>query len=94
MTENNLGLVNNTAEIAEAYNELGIADSNSTPGNRVQGENDMGVADVIISIKTGEIILYSSLIGFAIVALGVVVIFLQNKKMKMMQNKRKIDKIS
>ena len=56
MTENNLGLVNNTAEIAEAYNELGIADSNSTPGNRVQGENDMGVADVIISIKTGEIV--------------------------------------
>ena len=93
MTENNLGLVNNTAEIAEAYNELGIADSNSTPGNRVQGENDMGVADVIISIKTGEIVLYSSLIGFVIVALGVVVIFLQNKKMKMVQNKRKIDKI-
>ena len=94
MTENNVGLVNNTAEIADCYNELGLADSNSTPANKSQGENDMGVADVIISIKTGEIILYSSLIGFAIVALGVTIIVLQNKKMKAVQNKRKIDKIS
>ena len=94
MTENNTGRVNNTAEIADSYNELGLADSNSTPANKVQGENDMGVADVIISIKTGEIILYSSLIGFVIVVLGATVIVLQNKKMKVEQNKRKIDKIS
>ena len=94
MTENNTGLVNNTAEIADSYNELGLADSNSTQANKVQGENDMGVADVIISIKTGEIILYSSLIGFVIVVLGATVIVLQNKKMKVEQNKRKIDKIS
>ena len=40
MTENNTGLINNTAEIAESYNELGIADSKSTPGNRVKGESD------------------------------------------------------
>lgn len=63
MTENNTGLVNNTAEIAEAYNELGLADSNSTPGNKTQGENDMSSADVIISIKTGEIIFYTTLIA-------------------------------
>lgn len=62
MTENNTGLVNNTAEIAEAYNELGLADSNSTPGNKTQGENDMSSADVIISIKTGEKIFYITLI--------------------------------
>ena len=94
MTENNVGLVNNTAEIADSYNELGLADSNSTPANKVQGENDMGVANVIIGIKTGEIILYSSLIGFVIVILGATIIVLQNKKMKAEQNKRKIDKIS
>ena len=63
MTENNTGLVNNTAEIAEAYNELGLADSNSTPGNKTQGENDMSSADVIISIKTGEKIFYITLIA-------------------------------
>ena len=63
MTENNTGLVNNTAEIAEAYNELGLADSNSTPGNKTQGENDMSSADVIISIKTGEIVFYTTIIA-------------------------------
>ena len=94
MTENNVGRVNNTAEIAESYNELGIADSNSTPGNRVQGENDTGAADVIISIKTGGIVLFTSMIGVAIVLLGAVVIFFQNKKMKISQNTRKIDKVS
>ena len=53
MTENNTGRTNNTAEIAEDYNELGIKDQNSTPKNKIQGENDMGSADIIISIKTG-----------------------------------------
>ena len=48
MTENNTGLINNTAEIAESYNELGIADSKSTPGNRVNGESDYGSADAIL----------------------------------------------
>ena len=56
MTENNTGLVNNTAEIAESYNELGLTDVNSTEGNKVDGENDMSSADVIISIKTGEVV--------------------------------------
>ena len=55
MTEDNTGRINNTAEIAEQYNDLGFEDTNSTPGNKAQGENDMGVADVIISIKTGAI---------------------------------------
>ena len=46
----------NNAEIYEAYNDLGLNDSNSTPGNNANGENDMGSADVIISIRTGGVI--------------------------------------
>ncbi len=57
MTENNTGLINNTAEIAEAYNEQGIKDRDSIPGNKVKEEDDMGSADVILSIKTGEIVM-------------------------------------
>lgn len=41
MTENNTGLVNNTVEIVESYNEQGLKDSDSTEGNRAKGEDDM-----------------------------------------------------
>ncbi len=71
MTENNVGLINNTAEIDESYNELGLADSNSTPGNRVSGENDMGSADVLLGIRTGGAVYIG--IAIAVVAvLGVI----------------------
>ena len=67
MTENNTGLVNNTAEIVEDYNELGLEDSNSTPGNKVKDENDYSSADVLLSIRTGAaatyIVLIISIIG-------------------------------
>ena len=53
MTNENTGVVNNRAEIAEAYNEYGISDINSTPNNNMPGENDLGSADVIIGISTG-----------------------------------------
>lgn len=58
MTESNTGLINNTAEIAAAYNARGTQDIDSTPANRVNGEDDMGAADVIISVKTGAAISY------------------------------------
>ena len=62
MTENNTGLVNNTAEIAESYNEQGLKDINSTAGNNIKGENDQGSADLILSIKTGEVVTYIALV--------------------------------
>ena len=43
-------------EIVNSYNELGLTDINSTEGNKVKGENDMSSADVIISIKTGQVV--------------------------------------
>ena len=81
MTENNVGLVNNTAEIDEAYNELGLMDSNSTPGNRTAGENDMGFADVLLGIKTGGAIYVGGTIAIIIV-LGVVAYIIIRKRNK------------
>ena len=71
MTENNTGLVNNTAEIVESYNEQGLKDSDSTEGNRAKGEDDMGSADLILSIKTGQVVATVLVILSTIVIIGV-----------------------
>ena len=63
--ENNLGLKTNTAEISEDYNEKGAPDIDSTPDNKVPGEDDIDDAEVILSISTGRAKMYLSL-GFVI----------------------------
>lgn len=70
MTETNTGVVNNSAEIAKAYNAAGIADKDSTPGNKVQSEDDYASSDTIISVKTGETLIYmSAIIVIAIIGI-------------------------
>ena len=69
MGEDNL-VTRNYAEIYEAYNDLGLADGNSTPGNRANGENDMGSADVIISIRTGGVVYMSIGIVLAVMVVA------------------------
>lgn len=78
MTENNTGLTLNTAEIAEDYNELGLKDSNSTPANKAEGENDMSSAEIMISISTGGIVSIS--IVMIILAISGVVAFVIIKR--------------
>lgn len=63
MTENNTGLVNNTAEIVESYNELGLKDDKS---------NNKASADLILSIKTGQIATTITLILLTITVIGVI----------------------
>ena len=75
MTSENTGPVSNLAEIYEAYNIYGVTDDNSIPANKAQGENDLGKADVIITVKTGEIFINSSLIITSIL-LGSVAVFI------------------
>lgn len=79
MTEENTGLVNNKAEIAESYNEAGILDVDSTAGNKAQGEDDMGSADVIIGVKTGAMITYVGLTISIIALIGVCAYFVNKK---------------
>lgn len=71
MTESNTGLIGNTAEIAEAYNTRGTVDKDSTPGNRVRGEDDMGQADLIIGVKTGAVISYIMITLSIIIVIGI-----------------------
>ena len=52
MTENNTGLIHNSVEIADAENDKGIADIDSTPGNKL-AEDDLSYADSIVGISTG-----------------------------------------
>ena len=76
MTESNTGLVNNTAEISEAYNNLGIDDVDSIPGNKQKSEDDMGSCNCIISVKTGVAITYITLTLsiIAVMAVGTYII--------------------
>lgn len=84
MTEENTGIVSNTAEIASDYNIYGVSDDNSTPANKAQNEDDMSTADLIISVGTGEALIYISAIIVSIIlasAIGIIVYkrLLENK---------------
>lgn len=79
MTNDNTGVVNNRAEVAEAYNEYGVADVNSTPNNKMSGENDMGSADVIIAVSTGGTIIAYVILAIINTALIIIAIRLMIK---------------
>lgn len=79
MTENNVGLSNNRAELYETYNELGIADIDSVPANQAEGEDDMGTANVFVTVKTGEEVTYICTILVALVIFVTGVYFIKRK---------------
>lgn len=63
MTNDNVGLINNRAEIYESYNKYGIPDVDSTPNNQINTEDDIGSADVFVGISTGGTIALYVIIG-------------------------------
>lgn len=73
MTDENTGIISNTAEIAEDYNIYGVSDLDSTPLNKVQNEDDFARADSYLSVKTGEVFIYISVIITTIVLIGIAV---------------------
>ena len=79
MTKNNTGLISNTAEIYEDYNDKALKDKDSTVANQAQGEDDMSLAEALITVATGEAAMYLiiTLIAGAILGAG---IFIINKK--------------
>lgn len=79
MTEENTGLISNTAEIYEDYNIYGVSDKNSKAGNKVQNENDMSTADVFVGVKTGEVFIYISVIITSVLLGGIVIFIAYNK---------------
>lgn len=73
MTNENTGMVTNTAEIAEDYNIYGISDSDSVPNNNSQSEDDFARADALLSVRTGEVFVYISVIITTILLIGIAV---------------------
>ena len=69
LTENNIGLISNTAELEEVYNEQGLQDKDSVAGNNTAGEDDYGKADLILSIKTGQVVATVSIIVLSILVI-------------------------
>ena len=69
MTGENTGTVVNTAEISKTYNEYGLEDGDSTPGNRKDGEDDISTATTLLAMSTGREV--ASFIG---ITLGVIAI--------------------
>ena len=72
----NLALKTNVAEISEDKNEYDVPDRDSTPDNKVEGEDDQDLAKVILAITTGTVKTYFTLtLGLlAVVLVGVVLI--------------------
>ena len=74
MTEDNTDIVSNQVEIYEDYNKSGETDINSKPGNKSQTENDLSKADIAIMVKTGEELIYASVI-MTTISLMIIVVF-------------------
>ena len=91
MTGNSVGLIHNTAEITKAYNTKAVLDSDSIPGNRRDGEDDISSADIFLGIETGaqrigKLLLYV-LIGLSVMFAGGFII-----RHRVNFNKNKINK--
>ncbi len=60
-------IIYNTAEIAGHSNNLGLDDSDSTPGNNNEKEDDLSGANLIVTIKTGALTYTLIILGIAAV---------------------------
>lgn len=79
MSEDTLGLINNTAEIYEAYNDLGLKDVDSKEANKISEEDDMSGADILITVKTGETIMFIGLSITIIATITIAAYFIKKK---------------
>lgn len=67
LKEDAADIIYNTAEIAGYSNNLGLEDSDSTPGNNAEKEDDLSGANLIITIKTGAL-------TYTLIILGIVAV--------------------
>ena len=79
ITEDKIGIVTNTAEIYETYNEQGLQDIDSTPANQASDEDDISKAEIVLGLVTGKIIGYTALV-IVIIAILVVGIYQIKKR--------------
>ena len=77
--DDDFGLINNSAEIYETSNDYGALDIDSTPGNKATNEDDYSTANVLTSVKTGDIVIYTTLIVTIIAIVGVGIYMIKKK---------------
>lgn len=80
LTENNIGRFVNTAEIGKSINDLLVTDKDSTPGNNAHNEDDQSTAEVIISIKTGEVIIISIIVEIITIVLIIIAFVIRKRR--------------
>lgn len=78
MTQNNFGTTYNTAEISKASNILNVADKDSILKNKNVTEDDFSQADIIISVKTGAIVIIN--IGLVIIILIGIALYIRRRR--------------
>lgn len=79
LNSNNTGNIINQAELTEVSNTLSKNDIDSTPNNKVNGEDDMSTAEVLVSIRTGGVVAYTFLIITIIAILAIGIYFIKKK---------------
>ena len=77
--DSDFGLINNSAEIYETSNDYGALDIDSTPGNKATNEDDYSTANVLTSVKTGDVVIYTTLIITIITIVGVGIYMIKKK---------------
>lgn len=77
--DNDFGLINNSAEIYETSNDYGVLDIDSTPGNKATNEDDYSTANVLTSVKTGDVVIYTTLILTVIAIVGIGLYMIKKK---------------
>lgn len=70
MTDSGTGTFVNAAEIYEDKNDFGLVDTNSTPANQEEKENDYSTAEIMISTATGSPIMYIGIVIACMLILG------------------------
>ena len=77
--DDDFGLINNSAEIYETSNDYGALDIDSTPGNKATNEDDYSTANVLTSVKTGDVVIFTTLIITIITIVGVGIYMIKKK---------------
>ena len=81
-SSSNLGLKSNTAEISKHFNNSNTPDKDSTPGNKVPDEDDMDSAQLLITVKTGNIVNGIKIANYVLAVLAIIILGVQAIKAK------------
>ena len=79
LNSNNTGNIVNQVELTEVSNTLSKNDIDSTPNNKINGEDDMSSAEVLVSIRTGGVVAYTFLTIIIIAILAIGIYFIKKK---------------